>query len=82
LLARVSRVFCTNKGDASDLFTLVDRKAKIYTKRSSSLQFKLDLVSSHYPVERQFDDGYKMAGGKAGNPLGSKSREGFLGRYV
>jgi hypothetical protein len=31
---------------------------------------------------RQFDGSYKMAGGKAANPLGPKSSEGFLGRYV
>ena len=32
--------------------------------------------------QRQFDDDYKIAGGSTVNTLGSKSREGFWGRYV
>jgi two-component system, chemotaxis family, CheB/CheR fusion protein len=38
-------------GEFSDLFTLVDRKYKIYAKHPSSLRLNPDLIASSYPLE-------------------------------
>jgi two-component system, chemotaxis family, CheB/CheR fusion protein len=37
--------------ESADLFTLVDRKFKLYTKQLSSHRLNLDLIASNYPVE-------------------------------
>ncbi|MBD2328910.1 chemotaxis protein CheB [Alkalinema sp. FACHB-956] len=38
-------------GESPDLFTLIDRKYKIYAKRPAPLRLNLDLIASGYPVE-------------------------------
>jgi two-component system, chemotaxis family, CheB/CheR fusion protein len=37
--------------ESPNLFTLVDRKLKLYTKQLSSHRLNLDLIASNYPVE-------------------------------
>jgi two-component system, chemotaxis family, CheB/CheR fusion protein len=38
-------------GEFSELFTLVNRKNKIYAKHPSSLRLNMDLIASNYPLE-------------------------------
>ncbi|MBD2139664.1 PAS domain-containing protein [Anabaena sp. FACHB-1237] len=38
-------------GEFSDLFTLVDKKYKIYARKMTSTRLTIDLISSNYPVE-------------------------------
>ncbi|AKG24715.1 histidine kinase [Calothrix sp. 336/3] len=38
-------------GEFSDLFSLVDRKSKIYGKQPSSVRLSMDVIASSYPVE-------------------------------
>ncbi|MEB3179873.1 MAG: chemotaxis protein CheB [Nostocaceae cyanobacterium] len=38
-------------GESPDLFTIFDRKFKIYTKQLSPLRLNLDLISNTYPME-------------------------------
>ena len=38
-------------GDCSELFTLFDKKHKLYTKKELSHRLRIDLTASHYPLK-------------------------------